>query len=110
MSSPRSAAGEIYAGLPAQNIEFPQGKVCESNAPRRLRRPAYRQNQRLLFGSERVRNVRTEQYEVSFLLQCNLAVREQQHEVPADENVERLDRITRSPFISRFAFGVGVPL
>jgi hypothetical protein len=76
----------------------------------RQRRPAYRQDKRFLHRTKRVRHARTEEYEVSFLLQSNLSIRKKQDEVTADKDVERLHGVSGRPLIARLSLCVRVPL
>ena len=48
--------------------------------------------------------------EVSFLLQSDLSIREEQNEMTAYEDIECLDGVARRPFTARLALRVGVPL
>jgi hypothetical protein len=57
-----------------------------------------------------VRHTRTKEYKVSFLLQSNFSIREEQDEVTADKDIERLDGIARRPLTSGLSLCMGVPL
>lgn len=70
------------------------------------RRPANGEHQRFFLGPERVRDAGSEEHEVALLLQQRLVVRKEEHEAPADQDIQRAHTIGRRPFRPRLALGM----